>query len=207
MRRSLVFGAGQGARLAVLDLVKRSPTGLGVREIAAELGMSYMGVKAHCMTLAAEGYLTTWRQPAPKGRPLMFYRLTESGERLFAEPGLGFALSLLRDAAKLFGASAPQKLLALHYRSEADRYRAILSAREGIERVRAFARLRDREERVAVLKVDGELWELRESHNPDAAVMREYPQAAILEQSMVGEALGLTVQRRDGGNAVIFSNH
>ncbi len=135
MRKSLVFGAGQGARLAVLDLIKRSANGLGVKQIAAELGMSYMGVKAHCLALASKKYLTTWRQPAPKGRPLMFYRLTESGERLFAEPGLELALGLLRDAEKLFGSSAPQKLLALHYRAEAERYNAMISSTEVTERI------------------------------------------------------------------------
>jgi hypothetical protein len=207
MRKSLVFGAGQGARLAVLDLIKRSEQGLGVKRIAAELGMSYMGVKAHCVALAAEGYLTTWRQPSAKGRPLMFYRLAESGERLFEEPGLGFAIGLLRDAGKLFGASAPQKLLALHYRTEADRYKALISSREDTERIRAFVKLRDREERMAVLRIDGNAWEIHESHNPEAALMREYPEAALLEQTMVGEVLGMAVVRHETGNRVVFSTH
>jgi predicted ArsR family transcriptional regulator len=205
MRKSLVFGAGQGARLAVLDLIKRSEKGLGVKEIAAELGMSYMGVKAHCLTLASEGYLTTWRQPVPKGRPLMFYRLSESGELLFAEPGLGLALGLLRDAGKLFGVTAPQKLLALHYRNEAERYRAMISTVESAERVRAFVRLRNREERMAVLRIDGQAWEIHESHYPEANLTREYPEAASLEQTMVSDVLGMLILRRQQGGKIVFS--
>ena len=205
MRKSLVFGAGQGARLAVLDLIKRSHNGLGVKQIATELGMSYMGVKSHCVTLASEGYLTTWRQPAPKGRPLMLYRLAESGERLFAEPGLGLSLALLRDAGKLFGASAAQKLLVLYYRTEAERYRGMISSGDINERVRALVRLRDREERMVVFSIDGERWEIHEYHNPYAALMREYPHAASLEETMIGEVLGVQVRRTEEGTRIVFS--
>jgi predicted ArsR family transcriptional regulator len=205
MRKSLVFGAGQGARLAVLDLIKRSEKGLGVKEIAAELGMSYMGVKAHCLALASEGYLNTWRQPAPKGRPLMFYRLSESGELLFAEPGLGLALGLLRDAGKLFGSTAPQKLLALYFRNEAERYKVTISPLEPAERLRAFVRLRNREDRMAVLRIDGQAWEIQESHHPEANLISEYPEAAAFEQTMVGEVLGISVLRRQQGGKIVFS--
>lgn len=205
MRKGLLFGAGQGARLAVLDLIKRSANGLGVKQIAAELGMSYMGVKAHCVALATEGYLTTWREPAPKGRPLMFYRLTESGEGLFAEPGLGLALGLLRDAGKLFGPVAPQKLLTLHYRAEAERYRAVISAVEMAERVRAFVKLRDREERMSSYLGNENGWEIHEYHNPHAALMRVYPVAISLEETMVGDVLGVPVRRSEEGRRIIFS--
>jgi predicted ArsR family transcriptional regulator len=205
MRKSLVFGAGQGARLAVLDLIKRSANGLGVKQIAAELGMSYMGVKAHCVALASEKYLTTWRQPAPKGRPLMFYRLTDSGERLFAEPGLELAMGLLRDAEKLFGSSAPQKLLALHYRAEADRYSAMISSPEVTERIRAFVRLRDREERMSAFSGNESGWEIHEYHNPHAALMRAYPVALSLEETMIGEVLGVPVRRSQEGSRIVIS--
>ncbi len=205
MRKSLLFGAGQGARLAVLNLIKRSHNGLGVKQIATELGMSYMGVKSHCVTLASEGYLTTWREPAPKGRPLMFYRLTESGEGLFAEPGLGLALSFLRDAGKLFGGTSAQKLLALHYRAEAERYRGMISSGDINERVRTLVRLRDREDRMVVLSIDGERWEIHEYHNPHAALMRQYPVAVNLEETMIGEVLGVPVRRTEEGTRVVFS--
>ena len=205
MRKSLLFGAGQGARLAVLDLIKRSHHGLGVKQIAIELGMSYMGVKSHCVTLASEGYLTTWREPAPKGRPLMFYRLSESGERLFAEPGLGLALGLLRDAGKLFGVNAAQKLLALHYRAEAERYRAMIPSGEVKERVLALVRMRDREERMAAYSGNDEQWEIHEYHNPHAALMRQYPVAVNLEETMIGEVLGVPVRRTEEGTRIVFS--
>ena len=205
MRKSLLFGAGKGARLAVLDLIKRSHKGLGVKQIATELGMSYMGVKSHCVTLASEGYLTTWREPAPKGRPLMFYRLSESGERLFAEPGLGLALGLLRGAEKLFGVNTAQKLLVLHYRAEAERYRAMIPSGEVKERVLALVRLRDREERMAAYPGNDEQWEIHEYHNPHAALMRQYPVAVNLEETMIGEVLGVPVRRTEEGTRIVFS--
>ena len=111
MKTSLMLGAGRGPRLAVLELIKRSANGMGVKQLAAELGMSYMGVKAHCLALASAGYLTTWRQPAPKGRPLMFYKLAEAGELLFRDFNEDLALGLLVEVTGLFGTPAPLKIL------------------------------------------------------------------------------------------------
>lgn len=207
MKASLVLGAGRGPRLEVLESIRRSTEGLSVKGLSERLGMSYMGVKAHCIALTTAGYLTTWRQPAAKGRPLMLYRLTETGRKLFAETGQDLAIALLGEATGLFGATAPQKLLAMYFRSLSSRYREAMAKADGegdpARRLRAFARLRDAEGRISSLREDAR--EIRECHNPLASVMRLYPAAAAMEESMVGEVLDRPVRRREEEGIVIFS--
>lgn len=204
MKASLVFGAGRGPRLEVLELIRRSADGMSVKALSAELGMSYMGVKAHCIALSSVGYLTTWRQPSAKGRPLMLYRLTETGRKLFAETGQDLAIALLGEAAGLFGATAPQKLLVMYFRSLTAKYRDAITMGDPIERVRAFVRLRDAEGRISSVCGDSAR-QVRECHNPLTSVMKQYPGAMLMEESMVGEVLGCPVRRTEEEGSVLFS--
>ena len=47
---------------------------MSVNELVEKMGMSYMGIKQHCITLHRDGYLDTWRRPQRMGRPEMVYR-------------------------------------------------------------------------------------------------------------------------------------
>lgn len=206
MKASLVLGAGRGPRLEVLELIRRSADGMSVKALSSELGMSYMGVKAHCIALTSAAYLTTWRQPSAKGRPLMLYRLTETGRKLFAESGQDLAIALLAEAAGLFGATAPRKLLVMYFRTLTARYHDAISSEAPTERVRAFVRLREGEGRISSLCGDP-VQKIRECHNPLASVMKQYPAAALMEESMVGEVLGCPVRRVEEEGCVLFTLH
>jgi len=218
MKKNLVLGAGRGPRLAVLERVKRSGNGMSVKELSKALGMSYMGVKAHCVALTSAGYLETWRMPAPKGRPVMLYRLADAGETLFAGSGEEFALQLLREAAGLFGATAPQKLLMMHFRTLTTHYQSVLNDKGvsnggGVrERVLAFVRTRDREGRMSSLEEvtkeaegEGKKWQIRECHNPLSTVISIYPEASAMEEAMVGDVLGVPMRRTENGGVLLFS--
>lgn len=203
MKASLVLGAGRGPRLEVLKLIRRSSEGMSVKVLSSKLNMSYMGVKAHCIALTTAGHLTTWRQPTAKGRPQMVYRLTEKGRQLFAESGPDLALQLLKESEGLFGATAPQKLLMMYFRSLAATYLHSLTTVDPAERVHAFVRLRDAEGRISSLRED-QVREIRECHNPLASVMKQYPGVATMEESMVGEVLGSPVRRAEDEGNVLF---
>jgi predicted ArsR family transcriptional regulator len=205
MKKSLILGAGRGPRLAVLELIKRSPSGMGVKQLAAELGMSYMGVKAHCLALTSAGYLTTWRQPAPKGRPLMFYKLAEAGEMLFQDSEEELALGLLQEVAGLFGAAAPLKILMKYFQTQSERYQNLLAEDLLKERVSAFVEISEREGRMSTLVSGDDYMEIRESHQPLASLMRSHPEARAMEENMVSQILGRSIHRREDGGAVIFS--
>jgi predicted ArsR family transcriptional regulator len=205
MKTSLILGAGRGPRLAVLELIKRSPSGMGVKQLAAELGMSYMGVKAHCLALTSAGYLTTWRQSAPKGRPLMYYKLADAGERLFQGSEEELALELLQEVAGLFGVTAPLKILMKYFQKQSERYQNLLAQNPLKDRVSAFVAIRDDEGRMSTLVPSGNSLEIRESHQPLASLMRKHPEARAMEENMVSQILGRSISRREEGAAVIFS--
>lgn len=205
MKTSLVLGAGRGPRLAVLELIKRSPSGMGVKQLAGELGMSYMGVKAHCLALTSAGYLTTWRQPAPKGRPLMFYKLADAGERLFQGSEEELALELLQETAGLFGATAPLKILMKYFQKQTERYQNLLAQDPLEDRVSPFVVIREREGRMSTLVSGLDSLEIRESLQPLALLMQRHPEARAMEENMVSQILGRNISRREEGGAVIFS--
>ena len=204
MKASLVLGAGRGPRLAVLELIKRSASGMGVKQLASELGMSYMGVKAHCLALTSAGYLTTLRQPAPKGRPLMFYKLAEAGERLFQDSEEELALSLLHEVAGLFGSSAPLKILMKYFQTQSERYQKLLAEEPLKDRLLAFVAIREREGRMSTLVTGDDSLEIRESHQPLTSLMRSYPEVRAMEENMLSQILGRSIHRREEGGAVSF---
>ena len=203
MRASLVLGAGRGPRLAVLETIKRFPDGMSVTELTAELGMSYMGVKAHCVALEKAGHLESLRGHSSKGRPRLLYRLTGRGEDLFEEAGHDLALDLLHEASVLFGTAAPQKLLLMYFRSQSARYAARISGAEPEVKTAAFVRMRDAEGRISTLQ-PGNPVEIHECHDPLSELRKVYPGIAAMEESMVSEVLGVPVRRIEEGRKVIF---
>src|SRR5258708_13489462 len=82
MKQRLLQQVGRSARLRVLNELKRTQ-GLCVADLAARMGMSYMGVKGGCLDLEKRGLLDTWRQPQKIGRPHLLYRLTHPPQHLF----------------------------------------------------------------------------------------------------------------------------
>src|SRR5438046_10429585 len=75
------------------------------------MGMSYMCIKQHCLTLERDGYLDTWRRPQKMGRPEMVYRLTRRSHDLFQADSHQFTLDLLKSVQEIYGSNAPEKLL------------------------------------------------------------------------------------------------
>ena len=90
----------------ILNLVKRS-SGMSVKELMAELKMSYMGVKQHCEELKKRGYLDTWRRAKQTGRPEKIFRATDKLDVLLPQWGDELALALLGLSTQFYGESAP----------------------------------------------------------------------------------------------------
>lgn len=208
MSYRLARQVGKSQRLAVLGVLKKNPAGLPVKPLAAQLKMSYMGVKDHCLELAKQGYLTTWRNARPVGRPEMFYRLTQKAQELFPQPNNAVTLQMLQSAAKLFGATAPGKLLLLYFQEQTKFYRDSIRGETLAERAKWLARVRDREGCFSVLESEPTL-RLTEYHQPLQDLFEVYPEATRLEEAMMGRILGVEVKRNEtvfteGTKAVVF---
>jgi predicted ArsR family transcriptional regulator len=191
----------------VVNHLKRSAEGLTVAELAARLGMSYMGAKQHCIELERGGYLDTFRRHRGVGRPELLYRLTDKAQDLFPQADNALSRSLLEQARKLFGAGAPEKMLYLHFQEKGAGYAEKLKGDSLSERATAFARLRDREGHMA--ECAAEPLRLIERHHPMLGLFEVFPAAADMERDMIQRILGVPVRRevsRIGGNyeAVFF---
>src|SRR5438477_10790418 len=110
MNQRLLAEIGRTQRLESVNSHKRTK-GMSVNELVEKMGMSYMGIKQHFLTLQRDGYLDTWRRPQKMGRPEMVYRLTRRTHDLFPSDSNELTLQLLTSAKDIYGANAPEKLL------------------------------------------------------------------------------------------------
>ncbi len=181
----------------ILEALKRSD-GMAVSELAKELKMSYMGVKQHCVNLEKKGYLKTWRVPRTQvGRPEKLYRLTEACEALFPQAGPTLTLNLLEGVRKLYGESAPEKMLFHHFEEQRERWGAKLTSAGSLaEKATRLAELRDAEGCFSRCTYDPRNGlRIEEFHHTMTPVYEEYPNAVRMEIQMMEQLLGSRIKR------------
>jgi predicted ArsR family transcriptional regulator len=187
-----------------LNELKRTQ-GLCVADLAARLGMSYMGVKGVCLDLEKRGLLDTWRQPTKIGRPQMLYRLTQRAHDLFPTASNAVTIELLEAARKLFGPSAPEKLLLVIFQKKTGEYLARIKGETPAERAKWLARLRDHEGCMSECETDGDAGlRIVEHHSPILDVLRAFPLVAKLETDMFHRLIGTDVQREETNASGLF---
>ncbi|MEP6669874.1 MAG: hypothetical protein ABJF10_12020 [Chthoniobacter sp.] len=197
MKQRLLQQVGRSARLRVLNELKRTQ-GLCVTDLAARVGMSYMGAKGVCLDLEKRGLLDTWRQPQKIGRPHLLYRLTERAQDLFPTESNTLTLDILEAARKLFGPTAPDKLLLVVFQKKTEQYLAKIKGETPAERAKWLARLRDHDGHMAECEAD-ETGAVRivEHHSPILDILREFPLVAKLEADMFQRLVGTPVERKE----------
>ena len=197
MKQRLLQQVGRSARLRVLNELKRTQ-GLCVADLAARVGMSYMGAKGVCVDLEKRGLLDTWRQAQKIGRPHLLYRLTQRAQDLFPTESNALTLETLEAARKLFGPAAPEKLLLVVFQRKSEEYLAKLKGETPAERAKWLARLRDFDGYMAECETDeGGAVRIVEHHSPVLDVLRTFPLVAKLETDMFQRLLGTPVQRQE----------
>ena len=188
--------------------LKRS-TGMSVNELARTMKMSYMGVKQHCVALEKKGYLDTWRRPKATGRPEKLYRLTRKTDILFPQTGNELTLDMLVTAQKVYGETAPQKLLFSFFQARGERYLSKLRGKSVIERAEELAKLRTAEGCFAKVEYNASLGlQIVECHTPFGEVARRYPIIYEMETEMLARVLNYAVERKieeaSGLSRVVF---
>lgn len=197
MKQSLIQQVGRSARLRVLNELKRTQ-GLCVADLATRIGMSYMGIKGICLDLEKRGLLDTWRQAQKIGRPHMLYRLTQRAHDLFPTASNTMTIEALEASRKLFGPTAPEKLLLVVFQQKAEHYRAKLKGETLAERAKWLARLRDHDGHMAECETDAAgAVRIVEHHSPILDLLRAFPLVARLETDLFQRLLGAPVQREE----------
>jgi predicted ArsR family transcriptional regulator len=207
MSQKLIAAVARSARLKILNVLKRTQ-GLSVQELADQLGMSYMGIKDLCMDLQRRGLLDGRREPRPEGntgRPRILYRLTERANDLFPTASSPLTLDLMEAAKKLFGATAPEKLLLLVWQQKATVLSEKVKGSDLASRAESLARVRDADGHMAVATAgaDGRL-RIIEHHCPFLDILRAYPTVAKLETDLFQKLLGVPVERIEANAAGLY---
>jgi predicted ArsR family transcriptional regulator len=197
MKQRLIQQVGRSARLRVLNELKRTQA-MCVADLAARLGMSYMGVKGVCLDLQKRGLLDTWRSPRPIGRPQMLYRLTERAHDLFPTTSNAMTLAVLVAAQKLFGVAAAEKLLLVAFQEKSADYALRLKGDTLADRTKWLARLRDHDGHMSeCLSDESGALTIIEHHSPILDLLREFPFIARLETEMFQRLLGVSARREE----------
>ena len=200
MNQRLISEIGRTQRLDIINSLKRTK-GMSVNELVEKMGMSYMGIKQHCITLHRDGYLDTWRRPQRMGRPEMVYRLTRRTHELFQAESHQFTLDLLKAAEEIYGPNAPEKLLYNAFKKKAKAKGDTVA-----DRAKWLAHMRDGEGYMAEFvnnNKDGGP-HILECHSPILNVLERYPIVGRFEQDMFEAVLGTRVRREVIRNSGLY---
>jgi predicted ArsR family transcriptional regulator len=197
MNQRLLAEIGRTQRLEILNSLKRTK-GMSVNELVDKMGMSYMGIKQHCLTLQRDGYLDTWRRPQKMGRPEMVYRLTRRSHDLFPADSNQFTLELLQSVRDIYGANAPEKLLYNIFEKRTTALKAKVKGENVAERAKWLAKVRDNEGYMAEFRSSEKGGpQILECHSPILNLLERYPIIGRLEQDMFEAVLGTSVRREE----------
>ena len=199
MNQRLLAEIGRTQRLEILNSLKRTK-GMSVNELVETMGMSYMGIKQHCVTLARDGYLDTWRRPQKMGRPEMVYRLTERSHDLFKSDSNEFTLELLKSIREIYGPNGPEKLLYNVFERKMKMLKSKAKGDSVFERAKWLARIRDNEGYMAQFvngETNGASPHVLEYHSPILNLLEQYPIVGRLEETLFESVLGTNVRREE----------
>jgi predicted ArsR family transcriptional regulator len=205
MNQRLISEIGRTQRLDIITSLKRTK-GMSVNELVEKMGMSYMGIKQHCITLHRDGYLDTWRRPQRMGRPEMVYRLTRRTHDLFQADSHQFTLDLLKAAEDIYGPNASEKLLYHVFKRKTAALKAKAKGDTVADRAKWLAHIRDGEGYMAEFvnnNKDGSPYIL-ECHSPILNVLERYPIIGRFEQDMFEAVLGTRVRREVIRNSGLY---
>jgi predicted ArsR family transcriptional regulator len=185
-------------KLLILTEIKRSQ-GLSVSELCDRVGLSYMGVKQHCIALEREGYLDTWRRPKGMGRPEKAYRLTQTAQEFFPSEYSNFTTEILDSVQEVYGPSAADKILFNIYRNETDKLKAKINGLNLEEKMRQLAALRDERGYMSEYYFDRESGrhEIVEYNSPILLCLDRFPILRDLEKQLFENVLGVSVSRNE----------
>ena len=170
-----------------------------MNELVTKMGMSYMGIKQHCLTLERDGYLDTWRRPQKMGRPEMVYRLTQRTHDLFPCDSNDLTLEVLNATKEIYGPNAPEKLLYHVFERKTASLKEKAKGESVGERAKWLSKQRECEGFMSEVYLDEKDGgpQILECHSPIMNLLDEYPIIGRLEQDLMQGVLGTPVRREE----------
>jgi len=198
MKTKLLTRNQNSPKLSILREIKKSQ-GLSVTELCQRVGLSYMGIKQHCIGLEREGYLDTWRRPKGMGRPEKAYRLTDGAKEFFPSRYPQFSLQILDSVKEIYGSLGPEKILHNIYKAETQRYETKLEKLDGESRFRGLAQLREEDGYMAEYSFDNSsrTHRITEFNSAIQDCLDSFPMIRDYERQMFEKILRAKVRRDD----------
>ncbi|QSX30715.1 transcriptional regulator [Shewanella cyperi] len=160
-------------------------------ELAAELGLTSMGVRQHLLSLEAQGLLGFEDRSEGRGRPARYWCLTDASQGYFGDRHEDLTLRLIESVKVIFGDEGLDKLIGHREQASAAQYAAAMAGCDDLRaRLEALAAERSREGYMAEVQEDERgLW-LLENHCPICAAARECQNFCRSELKLFSELLG-----------------
>jgi len=198
MKGKFLKKVSKNPKLSILTEIKRSQ-GLSVSELCDRVGLSYMGVKQHCIALERDGYLDTWRRPKGMGRPEKAYRLTSVAQEFFPTEYSNFTTEILESVQEVYGPNSADKILFNIYKNETLKFRQKVNGSTVEEKMRSLAALR--EERGYMSEYyfdrDNNRHQIIEYNSPILNCLDQFPVLRDFEKQLFEDVLGSAVQREE----------
>jgi len=191
-------GRAGGAR-QVLEIMKGSEPKTA-EQLAAQLGMSAVGMRLHLNTLARKGLIRFEERKGKVGRPLRVWSLTDAAGVSFPDAHATLAVDLIGAVKELYGKKALRRLVATREKDMRARYgKGLAEAPTLARKVAALAKLRSEEGYMAEARKTPKGMLLVENHCPICAAATACQQFCRSELRIFREALGddVTVERVD----------
>jgi predicted ArsR family transcriptional regulator len=189
--------ATTSTRHSILDILKREGP-QDAASLARRLGITPMAVGLQLSSLEEEKLV--YSQPEPsnpprRGRPQQKWRLTEAASRIFPDAHAVLTVGLLSSLQEVYGEQGLRKLLEARTRQQVEEYRAAVPEGPLKDRVKALAKVRDREGYMTeVSPAPGGGFLLVENHCPICTAARACQGFCESEKRVFQELLGPDVQ-------------
>jgi len=196
MKGKLLKKVSKNPKLLILTEIKRSQ-GLSVSELCERIGLSYMGVKQHCIALEKEGYLDTWRRPKGMGRPEKAYRLTDSAQDSAPTEYSTLTTDILDSVNDVYGPTAAEKILHNIYQRDARTLSFIVNGSTVEERCRQLAQIREERGYMAEHHHDSDTGrhQIIEFNSPILVCLDQFPILRDMERQLFENVLKTGVTR------------
>ena len=143
---------------------------LTAKVLAAELGLTTMGVRQHMLALESSGEVTFTDKKAPRGRPTRHWSLTTKSNDHFDDKHDDLTMQLIDSVVAVFGDDGLDKLIANREEATMRIYRLALADRYGVaEKLTTLVKLRNNEGYMAAVTQEDDFFWLLENHCPICA--------------------------------------
>jgi len=182
-------------RSRLLLLLRKHP-GITVTDLAAELGLTGMGIRRHLESLEIDGLVERSACPEHRvGRPPNGWRLSPKGMELLPRRYDTFVVQLLEDMSEQVGDEGIDVVLRRRGEKMVIQYGDELADASTLEeKVAGLAQVRDRAGYIAEWHRDGEVLVLIENNCAVHRVAERFPAVCAMELALFRAVLGPDVE-------------